>query len=54
MNNFQINQLHITGRVQTPIRLNQHKGSAIRGALFYSVPTRLWALCRNGGRERPE
>jgi len=37
MNNFQINQLHITCRVQTPIWLNQHKGSAIRGALFYAL-----------------
>ncbi len=53
MHTFQVNQLHITCQVQTPIRLNEHKGSAIRGALFYALrgtayPNAPWSgFCAN-------
>jgi len=37
MDNFTAHQLHFTCEVQTPILLNEHQGSAIRGALFYAL-----------------
>jgi len=37
MNNFTAHQLHFTCEVQTPILLNEHQGSAIRGALFHAL-----------------
>ena len=37
MNNFTAYQLHFTCQVQTPILLNEHQGSAIRGALFHAL-----------------
>ncbi|NPV08292.1 MAG: CRISPR system precrRNA processing endoribonuclease RAMP protein Cas6 [Anaerolineae bacterium] len=46
-------QLHITCRALTPIHFNQHKGSAIRGALFaairgYDHPHAQWSgFCAN-------
>ena len=59
MNNFTAHQLHFTCEVQTPILLNQHQGSAIRGALFHALRSQfcfnkkakdcgdcaLWATC---------
>ena len=53
MDNFQVHQLRIHCEVQTPIRLNEHKGSAIRGALFYALrgtgyPNAQWSgFCAN-------
>ena len=53
MHTFQLNQLHVTCQAQTPIRLNEHKGSAIRGALFYALrgapgPRAAWSgFCAN-------
>ena len=37
MENFTAHQLHFTCQVQTPILLNEHQGSAIRGALFHAL-----------------
>ncbi len=37
MNRFAVHQLHITCEARTPIRLNEHKGSALRGALFHAL-----------------
>ena len=37
MENFTTHQLHFTCEVQTLILLNEHQGSAIRGALFYAL-----------------
>lgn len=37
MQNFTAHQLHFTCEVQTPILLNEHQGSAIRGALFQAL-----------------
>jgi hypothetical protein len=59
MNNFTAHQLHFTCEVQTPILLNEHQGSAIRGALFQALRNQfcfnkeakdcgdcaLWATC---------
>ncbi len=53
MNTFRVNQVHVQCTVQTPIRLNEHKGSAIRGALFYALrgspnPRAAWSgFCAN-------
>ena len=53
MNTFRVNQLRVHCTVQTPIRLNEHKGSAIRGALFYALrgspnPRATWSgFCAN-------
>jgi hypothetical protein len=59
VNNFTAHQLHFTCQVQTPILLNEHQGSAIRGALFQALRNQfcfnkeakgcgecaLWATC---------
>ena len=59
MENFTAHQLHFTCQVQTPILLNEHQGSAIRGALFHALRNQfcfnkeakncgqcaLWATC---------
>jgi len=59
MENFTAHQLHFTCEVQTPILLNEHQGSAIRGALFHALRNQfcfskktkdcgdcaLWATC---------
>ena len=59
MENFTAHQLHFTCEVQTPILLNEHQGSAIRGALFQALRNQfcfnkeakdcgdcaLWATC---------
>jgi hypothetical protein len=59
MDNFTAHQLHFTCEVQTPILLNEHQGSAIRGALFHALRNQfcynkkakdcgdcaLWATC---------
>ncbi len=59
MNDFTAHQLHFTCEVQTPILLNEHQGSAIRGALFHALRNQfcfnkkakdcgecaLWATC---------
>jgi len=59
MENFTAHQLHFTCQVQTPILLNEHQGSAIRGALFQALRNQfcfnkeakgcgecaLWATC---------
>jgi len=59
MENFTAHQLHFTCEVQTPIVLNEHQGSAIRGALFQALRNQfcfnkeakscgqcaLWATC---------
>lgn len=37
MHQFTIHHLRITAEVQTPLALNEHKGSAIRGALFHAL-----------------
>ena len=37
MDNFTAHHLRFTLRVVTPIQLNEHKGSAIRGALFHAL-----------------
>ncbi|MDH7475129.1 MAG: hypothetical protein QHJ74_14185, partial [Anaerolineae bacterium] len=37
MHHFTAHQLHFTCAVQTPILLNEHQGSAIRGALFNAL-----------------
>ena len=55
MDTFQVHQLRVHCEVQTPIRLNEHKGSAIRGALFYALrgspdPRAAWSgFCANKG-----
>lgn len=35
--NLTVHQIHINCQARTPIRLNEHKGSAIRGALFQAL-----------------
>jgi hypothetical protein len=59
MEGFTAHQLHFTCEVQTPILLNEHQGSAIRGALFRALRNQfcfnkearscgecaLWATC---------
>lgn len=53
MNTFRVHQLHVCCEVQTPLRLNEHKGSAIRGALVYALrgspnPRAAWSgFCAN-------
>ncbi len=53
MDTFQVHQLRVHCEAQTPIRLNEHKGSAIRGALFYALrgtayPNAAWSgFCAN-------
>lgn len=53
MDTFHVHQLRVHCTVQTPIRLNEHKGSAIRGALFDALrgsshPRAAWAgFCAN-------
>jgi len=53
MEAFQVHQLRVHCEVQTPIRLNEHKGSALRGALFYALrgtayPNAQWSgFCAN-------
>lgn len=37
MNNFTLHHLQIEAEVETPVLLNPHKGSAIRGALFHAL-----------------
>lgn len=53
MDTFHVHQLRVQCETQTPIRLNEHKGSAIRGALFYALrgtayPNAAWSgFCAN-------
>ena len=53
MHTFHLHQLHITCQAQTLIRLGEHKGSAIRGALFEALrgsghPRAQWSgFCAN-------
>jgi len=53
MDTFRVHQLRVHCEAQTPIRLNEHKGSAIRGALFYALrgtgyPNAAWSgFCAN-------
>ena len=37
MDTFLVNQLRVQCETLTPIRLNEHKGSAIRGALYHAL-----------------
>lgn len=37
MHHFTAHRLHFLAEVQTPIELNEHQGSAIRGALFHAL-----------------
>jgi hypothetical protein len=53
MDSFQVNQLRVSCEVLTPVRLNEHKGSALRGALYYALrgnpnPRGAWSgFCAN-------
>lgn len=53
MDTFHVHQLRVHCTAQTPIRLNEHKGSAIRGALFDALrgsahPRAAWSgFCAN-------
>lgn len=49
MNNFTAHRLRFVAEVQSAIELNEHQGSAIRGALFHALRSR---FC--GNREAPE
>ena len=55
MDTFYVNQLRVRCEVLTPIRLNEHKGSAIRGALYHALrgspdPRACWSgFCANKG-----
>lgn len=40
MENFKAHRLHIITEVQTTIELNEHQGSAIRGALYHAMRAR--------------
>lgn len=40
MNDFITHHLRFTAQVKTPVQLNEHKGSAIRGALFHALRRR--------------
>ena len=44
MEHFTAHQLRFTCRVKTPVALNEHQGSAIRGALFHALRNR---FCMN-------
>lgn len=48
MEGFRVHQLHFVCEVQSTVSLNEHKGSALRGALFYALrgskdPRAAWA-----------
>jgi hypothetical protein len=53
MDTFQVNQLRVHCTAQTAIRLNEHKGSTIRGALYHALrgsadPRAAWSgFCAN-------
>lgn len=49
MDNFTAHRLRLVTEVQTPLELNEHQGSAIRGALFHALRHR---FC--GNREAGE
>jgi hypothetical protein len=48
MNNFKAHRLRFVTEVQTTIELNEHQGSAIRGALFHAMRNR---FCGNKAAE---
>ena len=53
MNNFTAHRLHFVTEVQETIELNEHQGSAIRGALFHALRNRFCAqYCGRGGSHR--
>ncbi len=53
MHTFQVNQVRVSCQVLMPIRLNEHKGSALRGALYHALrgsdhPRAAWSgFCAN-------
>jgi hypothetical protein len=47
MDHFTAHRLAVTTEVQTPIILNEHQGSAIRGALYHALRTRFCAFARD-------
>jgi hypothetical protein len=53
MNDFHVHQLRVSCQVETPIVLNEHKGSALRGALYHALrgsedPRATWSgFCAN-------
>lgn len=55
MDTFQVHQLRVYCQAETPILLNEHKGSAIRGALYHALrgsayPRASWSgFCANKG-----
>jgi len=53
MDNFTAHRLHFVTEVQEMIELNEHQGSAIRGALFHALQNRFCArFCGRRGRHR--
>jgi len=46
MHNFTLHHLRVETEAETPVLLNPHKGSAIRGALFHAL--------RGPGRPAPD
>ncbi len=47
MDHFTAHRLTVTTEVQTPIILNEHQGSAIRGALYHALRARFCAFARD-------
>ncbi|MEE8390527.1 MAG: CRISPR system precrRNA processing endoribonuclease RAMP protein Cas6 [Anaerolineae bacterium] len=54
MQNFSAHRLRFVAQVQTSIELNEHQGSAIRGALFHALRNRFCGLSRSRGRPNRE
>ncbi|MBD3306313.1 CRISPR system precrRNA processing endoribonuclease RAMP protein Cas6 [candidate division KSB3 bacterium] len=52
MENFKAHRLRFVTEVQNTIELNEHQGSAIRGALFHAMRDRFCSLSRGGRRNR--
>jgi hypothetical protein len=47
MHHFTAHRLHFVTEVRTPIELNEHQGSALRGAFFHALRIRFCAFARN-------
>jgi len=51
LDHFTAHRLRFVAQVQSTVELNEHQGSAIRGALFYALRNRFCGLSRGGTRD---
>jgi len=51
LEHFTAHRLRFVAQVQSTVELNEHQGSAIRGALFHALRNRFCGLSRGGARD---